>query len=60
MIGGPDEIELLVQSGAKVNAIGDMGYTALHYAAVDGRLIHKRKEVAKLLTRWKYDKYRHI
>ena len=37
-VGGPDEIELLVASGARVNAIGDMGFTALHYAAMNGRL----------------------
>ncbi len=37
-VGGPDEIELLVTSGARVNAMGDMGFTALHYAATNGRL----------------------
>jgi len=37
-VGGPDEIELLIASGARVNAIGDIGSTALHYAAMRGRL----------------------
>ena len=37
-VGTLDEIELLIASGAKVNAIGDMGYTPLHYATLAGRL----------------------
>ena len=37
-VGGPDEIALLVASGARVNAAGDMGYTPLHYAVLKGRL----------------------
>ena len=45
-VGGPDELDLLVRSGAKVNAIGDMGYTPLHYAAMEGRL----KVAEKLLA----------
>ncbi len=45
-VGGPDELDLLVRSGAKVNAIGDMGYTPLHLAAMDGRL----KVAEKLLA----------
>ena len=37
-IGTVEEMELLVASGANVNAIGDMGNTPLHYAAMEGRL----------------------
>ncbi len=43
--GSPDELDLLVRSGAKVNAIGDIGFTALHYAAMAGH----SKMVQKLL-----------
>ena len=37
-VGGPDEIQLLTASGARINAIGDMGYTPLHYATMKGRI----------------------
>ncbi len=37
-IGNLEEIEMLVASGARVNASGDMGFTPLHYAAMRGRL----------------------
>ena len=37
-IGSPDEMELLAASGARINEIGDMGYTPLHNAAIVGRL----------------------
>ena len=50
--GGPDEIELLVRSGAHVNAVGDMGYTPLHWAATEGRL-----EVVKRLLDLGADPY---
>jgi len=36
-IGSLEELDLLVQSGARVNALGDMGFTALHNAAMTGR-----------------------
>ncbi len=35
-IGSLDELDLLVRSGARVNAPGDMGFTPLHYAAMRG------------------------
>ena len=35
--GGVDEADLLVASGAQINARGDMGYTPLHCAAIQGR-----------------------
>ena len=37
-VGSPDEIQLLTASGARVNSIGDMGFTPLHYAAMIGRI----------------------
>ena len=37
MQGNPDDIDLLVRSGARVNALGDLGFTALHNAAMRGR-----------------------
>lgn len=37
-IGSVEEVNLLVMSGAQVNAIGDLGYTPLHYAAMKGRI----------------------
>ncbi|MGI4787332.1 MAG: ankyrin repeat domain-containing protein [Janthinobacterium lividum] len=46
MQGGSDEMDLLVRSGANVNACGDMGFTPLHYAAMKGR----KREAEKLLT----------
>lgn len=33
-VGGAEEIDLLVASGARVNVRGDLGYTPLHYAAM--------------------------
>jgi len=42
-IGGLDEVDLLVASGAQVNAPGDMGFTALHYAAMEGQLKMAKK-----------------
>ncbi len=35
-VGSLDEVELLIASDAQVNAPGDMGFTALHYAAMRG------------------------
>ena len=43
-LGNLDEVELLVASGAQVNALGDLGYTPLHNAALSGHL-----DVAKRL-----------
>jgi len=37
-VGTLEEIKLLMKSGAKVNAPGDLGYTPLHYAALSGRM----------------------
>lgn len=37
-VGSLDELDLLVQSGARVNASGDMGFTPLHNAAGTGRV----------------------
>ncbi len=37
-IGTLEEMDLLVASGAQINAVGDIGYTPLHYAALKGRL----------------------
>jgi ankyrin repeat protein len=42
-VGGLDEVELLIASGARVNAIGDMGFTALHYAAMKGHFKMAKK-----------------
>ncbi len=36
--GTVEELELLVASGANINAIGDLGYTPLHYAVFMRRL----------------------
>ncbi len=44
-VGSLDEVELLVASGARVNAPGDLGFTALHLAAMNGHL----KMATKLL-----------
>ena len=42
-VGGLNEVELLVSSGAQVNALGDMGFTALHLAAMKGHLKMAKK-----------------
>lgn len=42
-VGSLDEVELLVVSGARVNAPGDMGFTALHLAAMKGDLKMAKK-----------------
>ena len=36
-IGSLDEMDLLVRSGARADALGDLGFTALHNAAMTGR-----------------------
>ena len=45
-VGSPDELDLLVKSGARVNAAGDMGFTALHNAAGTGRTENAEKLLA--------------
>ena len=45
-IGNPDELGLLVRSGARVNAPGDIDFTALHYAAMSGHFKMTQKLLA--------------
>ena len=45
-VGGADELDLLVRSGAKINAPGDLGHTPLHYAAMFGRFKIAQKLLA--------------
>ncbi len=45
-VGTVEEIDLLVASGARINSIGDIGYTPLHYAAMKGRLDVTKKLLA--------------
>jgi uncharacterized protein len=41
--GAIDEIELLLSSGARVNAVGNLGNTPLHQAAMGGNSIWVQK-----------------
>jgi ankyrin repeat protein len=49
--GASEDVDVLIASGARVNAVGDLGYTALHHAASRGLL-----EIAKKLLGYGADR----